>query len=69
MNEYIVKVIEYERDGEPCHLLLWEDEIIRCRDCKRHSESGLCKVWSMFGTVTTDDTDFCSRAEPKEVEG
>lgn len=40
-------------------------EIIYCKYCKRHSESGMCKVWSMFGTVMTEDTDFCSRAKKK----
>ena len=40
-----------------------EPEIIRCKDCKHRSKSGLCNMWSVFGTVTTDDDMFCSYGE------
>lgn len=63
MSEYIVTMHGHD------YRTAISRRLTRCRDCKHHSESGLCKAWSMFGTVTTDDADFCSRAEPKEVEG
>lgn len=40
-----------------------QPEIIRCKDCKHRSKSGLCNMWSVFGTVTTDDDMYCSYGE------
>lgn len=41
-------------------------EVVRCRDCKHRSKSGLCNMWSVFGTVTTDDDMYCSYGERKD---
>lgn len=43
-----------------------QPEITRCKYCAKHSESGLCGRWSMYGTVTTKDDDFCSYAERRK---
>lgn len=40
-----------------------QDDIIRCKDCYKHRKSGLCEGWSRYGTITTKDDDFCSKAE------
>ena len=39
-------------------------EVVRCKDCKHHNnETEFCKQWSIFGTVKSDDDDFCSYGE------
>lgn len=49
--------------GVPSAVPSAQPEIIRCKDCKHRSKSGLCNMWSVFGTVTTDDDMFCSYGE------
>ena len=49
-----------------------QPEIIRCKDCKHRDKYGCCTHWkglAMDGIpIATDDNDFCSRAEKREVE-
>lgn len=42
--------------------------VVRCKDCKHRSKSGLCNMWSVFGTVTTDDEMYCSYGERGEAD-
>lgn len=46
-------------------------EIIRCRDCQHRDEHGCCKNWKALSLsvipIATDDDDFCSYAERKNV--
>lgn len=48
-----------------------EPQIIRCKDCRHRDEFGCCKYWvgltMGMPTTATDDDDFCSHAERKEV--
>lgn len=68
MKEYICKEVQTENGG----YLEIETELIRCKDCrwwwegmrvcalKEHLVDGVCAVLCM-------EDDFCSRAEPKEI--
>lgn len=39
-------------------------EVIRCRDCTHHAkESGLCRIWSKYGTITTSEDGYCYKGE------
>jgi len=48
-----------------------EPQIIRCKECRHRDEFGCCKYWvgltMGMPTTATDDDDFCSHAERKEV--
>ena len=35
-------------------------EVVRCKDCINHRQSGLCEGWSRYGTISTPDDAFCS---------
>ena len=35
-------------------------EVVRCKDCINHRQSGLCEGWSRYGTINTPDDAFCS---------
>lgn len=35
-------------------------EVVRCKDCINHRQSGLCEGWSRYGTINTTDDAFCS---------
>jgi len=35
-------------------------EVVRCKDCINHRQSGLCEGWSRYGTITTPDDAYCS---------
>ena len=39
-----------------------QPDIVYCCDCRRYHPS-FCEVWSKFGTVITNEFDFCSRGE------
>ena len=49
-----------------------EPQIIRCKDCKHRDKYGCCTHWKGLAMgdipIATDDNDFCSRAERREVE-
>lgn len=68
MTEYIFEMgdaLYNEETGEAIFQPKVVGELIRCRDCKHRSKSGLCNMWSVFGTVTTDDEMYCSYGERK----
>lgn len=48
-----------------------QPEIIRCKDCKHRDNYGCCKHWKGLAMgdipIATDDNDFCSYAERREV--
>lgn len=70
MEEHIVLINYTNGDGyrgkEYCDV---REEIIRCRDCRDHEESNLCRYWSansgmeFYGQVYTDPDGFCAWAE------
>lgn len=75
-REVAIKALdEIEYNGKP--IRQWIDaiaeqpEIIRCRDCQHRDEHGCCKHWKALSLsvipVATDDDDFCSYAERKNV--
>ena len=35
-------------------------EVVRCKDCINHTNSGLCEGWSRYGTIQTPDDAYCS---------
>lgn len=35
-------------------------EVVRCKDCVNHHESGLCDGWSRYGAIRTKDDQYCS---------
>lgn len=35
-------------------------EVVRCKDCINHHESGLCDSWSRYGAIRTKDDQYCS---------
>lgn len=67
MVECIIRAAEFDETeiitGE------FREEIIRCRDCKEHEESSLCRFWSantgieIYGQRYTDPDGFCAWAE------
>ena len=76
MREVAIKALdENEYNGKP--IRQWIDaiaeqpEIIRCRDCRHRDEHGCCKHWKALSLsvipIATDDDDFCSYAERKNV--
>ena len=35
-------------------------EVVRCKDCINHHESGTCDSWSKYGRIVTRDDAYCS---------
>lgn len=35
-------------------------EVVRCKDCINHHESGTCDSWSRYGRIVTRDDAYCS---------
>lgn len=42
------------------------EAVVRCWECEHWIGSGLCKFFSMFGTIRTTETDYCSHGERRE---
>ena len=42
-------------------------EVVRCRDCKRYSQSGLCNLYINI-SLEMKPNDFCSYGERREEE-
>lgn len=42
-------------------------EVVRCKDCINHRQSGLCEGWSRYGTISTHDDAFCSYGVKRDV--
>ena len=42
-----------------------QPDIVYCCDCRRYHPS-FCEVWSKFGTVMTNEFDFCSRGDRRK---
>jgi hypothetical protein len=41
-------------------------DIVRCRECIHHKDSGFCAWWSWYGTVNTDPNGYCNFGERGE---
>lgn len=54
-----------KKEGFPCEDYFSNDvvEVIRCKDCKHWQNGHLCKVFSRFGTIETDEDGFCYKGE------
>lgn len=61
--EYIIRIDEIKDNAITKSEI--QEEIIRCRDCKKHHKpSGICSYWSTYDAdVSTDDDGFCAWAE------
>ena len=54
-------MFEPKEEATPRHLDVQDRvEVVRCKDCINHRQSGLCDGWSRYGTINTPDDAFCS---------
>lgn len=61
MAEYIVK--PYNDDDEETIIREWHpDELVRCKDCKKHGSED-CTLWTDAVEFETADDWFCSDGE------
>lgn len=42
-------------------------EVVRCKECINHTNSGVCEGCSRYGTISTPDDAFCSYGVKRNV--
>ena len=43
-----------------------QPDIVYCKECIYHRDSGQCEGWSRYGNITTKDDGFCAWGERLE---
>lgn len=57
---HVEMIIDYVTDGTDFQYFDNTGILVRCRDCKHWIRDGLCKHFSRFGTIRTNEDDYCS---------
>lgn len=77
LTKYTVEFLDSKCEQIKVDIAFWSDienaptvdavEVVRCKDCKRYSQSGLCNLYLSVSHEMKPD-DFCSYGERREGE-
>lgn len=59
-KQELLKALAYDRDQYEAGYADAKSEIVHCAECDNRTEkSGVCLIWSKFGSIIPEDDCFC----------